>query len=80
MNQDGKPYILSAEVFRLHPDPRSRGFTIVSKTRFASLEDMRHYDDHDEAHIALKGKISPRVEGGKAGVMIVYMPAEPVKL
>jgi hypothetical protein len=41
---------------------------------------MQYYDDHDEAHIALKGKIGPRLEGGKAGAMVVYMPAEPVDL
>jgi hypothetical protein len=80
MNQDGKSYILSAKVFKLHPDPRSRGFTLVAQTHFASLEDMQYYDDHDEGHLALKAKVGPRVEGGKAGTMVVYMPAESVKL
>jgi hypothetical protein len=47
----------------------------MAQTLFASLDDMKYYDDHDEAHFTLKGKIGPRLEGGKSGAMVVYMPA-----
>lgn len=36
-------------------DPaRSRGYTVVARSEFASLEDMRWYDEQDPAHAALK--------------------------
>ncbi len=35
-------------------DARSQGFTVVSKTEFASLDDMKFYDDECVAHKALK--------------------------
>jgi hypothetical protein len=44
----------------------------LAKTVFASLDDMKFYDDTDEAHTVLKQTVGPRVLGGKAGVMTVY--------
>ena len=37
------------------------------------LDDMKYYDDHDEAHTLLKQTIGPKLLGGKEGVMTVYM-------
>lgn len=54
-------------------DPRSKGFTVVSQTEFASLEDMRYYDDGCEAHAALKAVAKGLgIVGGPDGVMTVY--------
>jgi hypothetical protein len=39
----------------LTDDPaRSKGFTVVARTEFASMEDMRFYDEECPAHAALK--------------------------
>jgi len=35
-------------------DPRSQGYTLVAKTEFASMADMRYYDNECAAHGALK--------------------------
>ncbi|KAH7358281.1 hypothetical protein B0T11DRAFT_299362 [Plectosphaerella cucumerina] len=55
--RDGKPYILSLVVGPALDDPRSKGFTLVAKTEFASLEDMRWYDSDCPAHDKLKGLV-----------------------
>ncbi|KAH8662211.1 hypothetical protein BX600DRAFT_465853 [Xylariales sp. PMI_506] len=75
--QDGKPYILSLTAGRVMDDPRTQGFTIVSKTEFASLEDMRYYDNDCEAHGALKAVgATLNLEGGReTGLMTVYFEA-----
>lgn len=39
--KDGKPYLLECKAYKAHDDPRSQGFTLVARTKFASLEDMR---------------------------------------
>jgi hypothetical protein len=31
-------------------DPRSQGYTLVSKTEFASMDDMKYYDNECPAH------------------------------
>jgi hypothetical protein len=74
--QDGKPYILSLTAGPVMDDPRTKGFTIVSKTEFANIEDMRYYDVDCAAHAALKavGK-SLSIEGGQDGIMTVYFEA-----
>ena len=57
-------------------DPRSQGWTVVSKTEFASLDDMRYYDEQCEAHAALKSAAKNYgIEGGPAGVVTVYYEA-----
>lgn len=54
LHQDGKPYILSLAVGVAEEDPRSQGFTVVCKTEFASLDDLKYYDDECQAHQSLK--------------------------
>ena len=53
-NKDGKPYILSLQAGPTIEDSRSNGFTFVAKTEFASLEDMKYYDEEDQVHLSLK--------------------------
>ncbi|KAF5619735.1 stress responsive A B barrel domain protein, partial [Fusarium tjaetaba] len=48
--KDGKPYILSMVVGAADEDARSQGYTFVSKTEFASMEDMKYYDEGCQAH------------------------------
>jgi hypothetical protein len=55
--QDGKPYILSMVVGPAEEDQRSQGYTLVSKTEFASLEDLRYYDDACTAHDGVKAVV-----------------------
>ena len=44
-------------------DPRNQGYTLCAIMKFSSVEDMKYYDEQDEAHNALKaagkGKVSP---------------------
>jgi len=53
-SKDGKPYILRLSAGVAHDDARSKGYTVVAQSEFASLEDMKFYDDGDVAHAALK--------------------------
>ncbi|KAH7157526.1 hypothetical protein B0J13DRAFT_581656 [Dactylonectria estremocensis] len=53
-NRDGKPYILSMVVGPAEDDARAQGYTLVSKTEFASMDDMKFYDDACTAHNDLK--------------------------
>jgi hypothetical protein len=49
---------------------------VVAKSEFASLEDMRYYDDADEAHASLKSKAKTYgIEGGPSGVLTVWFEA-----
>ncbi|KAF2400920.1 hypothetical protein EJ06DRAFT_521583 [Trichodelitschia bisporula] len=74
--KDGKPYILSLEVKKLHNDPRSQGYTLISKSSFASLEEMKFYDDHDEAHKKVKSIVGPKIDRpAEGGVLTLYMDA-----
>ncbi|KAJ9635095.1 hypothetical protein H2201_008271 [Coniosporium apollinis] len=70
---EGHPYILSASATRTHQDPRNQGFTVCATTTFASLDDMRYYDNECEAHGAIKAFLKPRVEGPP---LMVYMDKE----
>ncbi|KAF4779137.1 stress responsive A/B Barrel domain-containing protein [Colletotrichum scovillei] len=74
--KDGKPYILSMVVGPAVDDPRAQGFTIVAKTEFASLEDMKYYDDECAAHGVLKSFVKGNLTVG--GVMSVYFKPEAV--
>lgn len=71
--QDSKPYIISAKAHAVIPDPagRNQDFTVAANTVFASLEDMKFYDDDCEAHKAIKAFLKPRIQG----VMTVYHEA-----
>ncbi|KAJ5109030.1 hypothetical protein N7456_005705 [Penicillium angulare] len=66
--KDGKPYIVSAAVGKSIPDPRNKGFNVSVKTTFASLEDMKYYDEQCEAHKALKAVAGPV----KEDIMMTY--------
>lgn len=74
--QDGKPYILHMTAGEAMADPRSQGWTVVSKAEFANLDDMRYYDEQCEAHAALKNYAKGLgIQGGPTGVMTVYYEA-----
>ncbi|KAK7962521.1 uncharacterized protein PG986_003346 [Apiospora aurea] len=74
--KDGKPYILHMTAGEAMADPRAQGWTVVSKAEFASLEDMRYYDEQCEAHAALRNYAKGLgIQGGPAGVMTVYYEA-----
>jgi len=69
--KDGKPYILSLVAGQALEDQRSQGYTLVAKSEFKSLDDMKYYDNECEAHQTLKlGAKSLGVEG----IMTVYYP------
>ncbi|KAF7544904.1 hypothetical protein G7Z17_g9587 [Cylindrodendrum hubeiense] len=52
--RNGKPYILSMVVGPADEDARSQGYTLVSKTEFANMDDMKYYDVDCKAHDDLK--------------------------
>jgi len=53
-SKDGKPYLLGLHVGQAADDPRTKGYTVVVHTVFASKEDMVYYDEQCPAHGALK--------------------------
>ncbi|KAF2460652.1 hypothetical protein BDY21DRAFT_280477 [Lineolata rhizophorae] len=65
-----QPYILAASASRVYDDPRCQGFTICAETSFASLDDMKYYDDECAAHGAIKALIKPKLQGPP---LIIYM-------
>ncbi|KAF2136716.1 uncharacterized protein K452DRAFT_237027 [Aplosporella prunicola CBS 121167] len=72
--KDNKPYILSAKASQVIDDPagRNQGYTVAAQTCFASLDDMKFYDEECEAHKAIKVFLKPKAEG----VMTVYFEAD----
>jgi len=69
--KDAKPYILSLEAGLALEDARNQGYTLVAKSEFKDLDDMKYYDNDCEAHKTLKaGAKSLGVEG----VLTVYYP------
>ncbi|KAG7291789.1 hypothetical protein NEMBOFW57_001809 [Staphylotrichum longicolle] len=52
--KDGKPYIIGVEARLLLDDPRSNGYTVVARTLFSSVEDMKYYDTECPAHKELR--------------------------
>ncbi|KAI1383803.1 stress responsive A/B barrel domain protein [Hypoxylon trugodes] len=67
--KDGQPYIQSVIAGRALPDERSRGYTLVGKTIFRNLDDMKYYDKECEAHKRFKAHAAPRRVGD---VLTVY--------
>ncbi|KAK2608456.1 hypothetical protein QQS21_003026 [Conoideocrella luteorostrata] len=67
--KDGKPYILSLAVGPTEEDPRSQGYTVACKTEFATMQDMRYYDESCAAHQILK---TTAKDLGVEGIMTVY--------
>ncbi|OHE96615.1 stress responsive A/B Barrel domain-containing protein [Colletotrichum orchidophilum] len=76
--KDGKPYILSMVVGPAVDDPRTQGFTVVAKTEFASLEDMKYYDDECAAHGVLKTFVKGSLTIG--GILSVYFKPEAISV
>ncbi|KAH8654470.1 hypothetical protein BGZ60DRAFT_386383 [Tricladium varicosporioides] len=71
--KDNKPYILSLQAGPAKEDARSQGFTLVAKSEFKDLTDMKYYDEECEAHKELK----VHAKGyGVEGIMTVYYEAE----
>jgi len=56
--KDGKPYILYLCAGLVSDVERAKGFTVVGKSEFASIEDMNYYDYDCEAHKNLKSLAS----------------------
>jgi len=71
--KDSKPYILSLAAGKAHEDPLSQGYTIIAKSEFKSLDDMRYYEKECTAHQALKVGAK---ELGVQGLLTVYYPPE----
>jgi len=61
--KDGKPYMITVNAQRIIEDPRNQGYTLASHTTFASLEDMKFYDEGDEAHEELRKVVKPLIKG-----------------
>ncbi|KAI8632996.1 stress responsive A/B barrel domain-containing protein [Xylariaceae sp. FL1651] len=71
--EDGKPYILSMTTGKVMEDPRSQSWTVVNKAEFASMDDMRYYDEQCKAQAELKAKAKTfGISGGPQGIMTVY--------
>ncbi len=66
--KDGKPYIISATVGPTFDDARNQGYTLAAHSVFATVEDMKYYDDECVAHGELK-KVARTLH---EGVMMVY--------
>lgn len=61
--QDGKPYIVYMCAGLTDPnDPRHKGYTVISQSKFKSLEDMKFYDESCEAHKELKMAVKSLAE------------------
>ncbi|PMB73630.1 hypothetical protein BM221_001053 [Beauveria bassiana] len=71
--KDGKPYIKSLIVGSAEKDPRSQGYTVVCKTEFASMDDMKFYDDGCPAHSEFKATARGL---GVEGIMTTYFTPE----
>ncbi|KAH7409531.1 hypothetical protein BKA64DRAFT_399601 [Cadophora sp. MPI-SDFR-AT-0126] len=71
--KDNKPYILSLQAGPAHDDVRSQGYTLIAKSEFKSLEDMKFYDEGCEAHQVLKTGVKTL---GVEGIMTVYFHPE----
>ena len=74
--QDGKPYIISNEANRVinTSEERAHGYTIAVQTTFASLEDVKYYDEQCEAHQTLKAVTAPRRTGVATFIFESDMP------
>lgn len=66
--KDDKPYILSATVGPTNDDTRNQGYTLAALSVFATIEDMKYYDEECAAHGELK-KVAKTLH---QGAMMVY--------
>ncbi|KAJ8067097.1 hypothetical protein OCU04_004474 [Sclerotinia nivalis] len=68
--KNSTPYILSLQAGESQPnDPRTQGYSIVAKTEFKNLEDMKYYEDSCEAHRWFKAEVKTL---GVEGVCCVF--------
>lgn len=74
--QDGKPYILSLVAGVAEEDARSQGYTVVAKSEFASMDDLKYYDNECKAHQVLKATAKTL---GMEGVMTVFFKPQIVE-
>ncbi|TEY43195.1 hypothetical protein BOTCAL_0375g00110 [Botryotinia calthae] len=52
------PYIVSLQAGESQAnDPRTQGYSLVAKTEFKNMEDLKYYDESCEAHKWFKGEI-----------------------
>ncbi|KAM0256731.1 hypothetical protein ACHAQJ_004799 [Trichoderma viride] len=68
-SKDGKPYILSMAAGACEPDQRSQGYDFAARFEFASLEDLRFYDNECPPHQALKAAAASL---DVKGIMTIY--------
>ncbi|KAK5682801.1 hypothetical protein LTR17_027379 [Elasticomyces elasticus] len=61
--KDGKPYILETSSRKAIDDPRNSGYNLIGITKFASMEDVKFYDETCEAHQKLKAFAKDKVAG-----------------
>ncbi|PGH10972.1 hypothetical protein AJ79_05123 [Helicocarpus griseus UAMH5409] len=66
--KDSTPYILSLQAGPTIADQRRQGYTVAVVSSFASLEDMRYYDEGCAAHASLKAL----AKSVHQGVLMVY--------
>lgn len=66
--KDDKPYILSATVGPTYDDMRNQGYTLAALSVFATIDDMKYYDEQCAAHGELK-KVAKTLH---QGAMMVY--------
>lgn len=77
VTQDGKPYIVYLCAGLANPeDPRHKGYTVVSQTKFKNLEDMKFYDEQCTAHQELKTLVKGLGPDGPP--LTVYFDGEPL--
>jgi len=62
-SQDGKPYIVSLRAGSIMDPSRAGGHTVAVFATYASLEDMKYYDDEDPAHTELKKMAKTMLKG-----------------
>ncbi|KAI1083680.1 hypothetical protein F5B20DRAFT_528097 [Whalleya microplaca] len=67
--KDGKPYIKSVVAGPTFDDARNQGYTVVAISVFASVDDMKYYDNECQAHAGLKSVAKTLHQG----VMMAYL-------
>lgn len=63
LSQDGKPYILELSSRKALDDPRNPGYNLIGICKFASMDDVKYYDETCEAHQKLKAFAKDKVAG-----------------
>ncbi|KAJ4404472.1 hypothetical protein N0V82_010489 [Gnomoniopsis sp. IMI 355080] len=75
--KDGKPYIAYLCAGLSNPeDPRNKGYTVISQTKFKSMDDMKFYDEACTAHQELKALVKGL--GPEEPPLTVYFDGAPL--